>query len=214
MKDVYVCVPVLKRYDLLALLLRSLEQSTVRPAAVHIIDNGRDCARLKLATSNTDLKLEITVPDAPMGLAEAWNQFLIDTPEERVLCNDDVTFAPDSLKQMMETPGEFVSALAGSNACSCFLLRDSCIEQVGFFDEMISPGYAYFEDCDYVERMVQKKIRITGVDCGVVHIGSQTIARNSAEEMNNHHRRFLLAQHNFVVKWGRMPDLNREGLYD
>lgn len=201
MKTAHVCIPTLKRYDLLANLLDSLTRSTAKPV-VHIIDNGGRFDRSR------DYGFDVHVePVGPMGLASAWNWFIKNVPEERFICNDDITFAPNSLEEMMKVPGDFVSALPGSNACSCFLLRDSCVEKVGLFDEEISPGYAYFEDCDYVERMIMNKIPITGIICGVDHVGSQTLAANDANEWNEHHRRFLLAQQNFVAKWGRMPNV-------
>ncbi len=212
MKPLYLCVPVIKRYDLLRDMLLSLDRSTVKPDLVYIIDNGRNSERVSMAMSYTLSK--VFTPDKPMGLAESWNWFITHVPEERLIVNDDLTFAPNDLEMIVNTPGDFVSALAGSNACSCFLLRDSCVEKVGLFDETISPGYAYYEDCDYVERMVQKKVRITAVSSGVVHVGSATLAKASESERMEHNRRFMIAQENFVKKWGRMPDLSRPGLYD
>lgn len=207
MKPIHICVPVLKRYDLLRNMLRSLEQSTVRPAVVHVIDNGRDRERLlgAMADLSKDIKTDVFIPDVAMGLAEAWNWFITHVPEERLICNDDITFISTSLEDLLKTEGDFVSALPGSNACSCFLLRDSCVKKVGLFDELISPGYAYFEDCDYVERMIMHGIPITGKLCGVEHLGSQTLEKNNATEWQRHHERFGIAQTNFVAKWGRLP---------
>lgn len=199
-----ICVPVLKRYDLLARLLESLERGTLRPDFVYVIDNGRSPERLQ---GYMTLPIVIHVPDRPLGLAESWNWFIRNVPEDRIICNDDITFGENDLQRMIETEGAFVSALAGSNACSCFLLRDSCVERVGLFDESISPGYAYFEDCDYVERMIMAGIPITSVSCGVIHIGSQTIAAYSIQETEDHHAKFLRAQTNFVRKWGRLPSV-------
>lgn len=212
MADLHLCVPVLKRYDLLKNLLLSLEYSTVQPHTVHVVDNGRDRERMiaALVVLPKTIQTDIMMPDEPMGLAESWNWFIENVPEERLITNDDVTFADDSLEKMMVAPGSFVSALAGTNACSCFLLRDECVKVVGLFDEDISPGYAYFEDCDYVERMLIHHLRITAVECGVMHLGSQTIAANSPEEWRRHDARFQIAQSNFVKKWGRLPDLGAE----
>jgi GT2 family glycosyltransferase len=90
-----------------------------------------------------------------------------------------------------------------------------CVERVGLFDEEISPGYAYFEDCDYVERMLLEKVRITPAhDAGVTHGGSKTLEAASQAEMQEHHRRFLLAKANFEKKWGRGPNLSRRIDYD
>jgi hypothetical protein len=173
-----------------------------------IIDNGRNTPELMQVVADHN-EIHTFTPVHPMGLAESWNWFIANVPEERVIVNDDVLFAYESLEKMVAVPGDFVSALAGTNACSCFIIRDSCVRKVGLFDETISPGYAYFEDCDYVERMLQLNVKITAVECGVQHIGSQTIAANSPSEMAEHHVKFIKARSNFVAKWGRMPDVNR-----
>ncbi len=206
MKELHLCCPVLKRYDLLRDMLLSLMSSTVQPAMVHIINNGRDKARLDVAM--VGFPLDVFTPSQPLGLAAAWNWFIENVPEERLIVNDDLIFQPFSLERLMAKEGDFVSGLPGSNACSCFLLRDSCVAKVGLFDETISPGYAYFEDCDYVERMIEQGIPITGcLEAGVVHLGSQTLAKNTSEEMSEHHRRFGIAQDNFVAKWKRLPNV-------
>jgi hypothetical protein len=203
---IHVCVPVLKRYDLLRNMLASLEQSAAEPGAIYVIDNGLDQIAVDEAVNGFSFPVIVQRPDRQLGLAEAWNWFIQNVPAERLICNDDLIFAPQSLAALEAKQGDFVSALPGSNACSCFLLRDSCVEKVGLFDEEISPGYAYFEDCDYVERMIEKGIPITGCnEAGVVHLGSQTIAMNSPAEWQRHHDRFALAQNNFVKKYGRLP---------
>lgn len=204
MKPLHLCVPVLKRYDLLHNLLQSLHHSSLFPTDVHIVNNGRDLERLKRAV--VGVSVEVVTPEEPLGLAESWNWFIQNVPEERLICNDDLTFSSTSLEDMTKTEGEVVSALADTNAFSCFLIRDTCVEKVGLFDESISPGYAYFEDCDYVARMRQKGLKIAKVECGVTHVGSQTTAAYSTQEWQRHHERFLLAQSNYIRKWGRMPE--------
>lgn len=205
---IHVCIPVLKRYDLLGNMLSSLRASTVEPTAVYILDNGQNAGAVSDAADHCAFPVIIQTPDEPLGLAAAWNWFIDNVAEERLICNDDLIFAPQSLEMLEKTAGAFVSALPGSNACSCFLLRDECVTRVGKFDEAISPGYAYFEDCDYVERMIEQRIPITGCsESGVLHVGSQTIASNTEAEWTRHHERFEIAQRNFVAKWGRMPNV-------
>lgn len=214
MTSVNICVPVLKRYDLLADMLHGLKAqpdidwagSTLQPEAAYVLNNGRDETAALQATESLPFQVYIWTPVIPMGVAESWNWFINNVPEERLITNDDVLFAPDSLQQIVDTPGDFVSPLLGQ-AYSCFLLRDSCVAKIGQFDEDISPGYAYFEDCDYSERMVEYGFRITHVEnAGVVHLKSKTIEMNDSAEMQAHHRKFIIAQENFVRKWGKMPD--------
>lgn len=206
--DVHLCVPVLKRYDHLRQMLISLQGSTRMPAILHVIDNGHDPARLQLALSSVPdgMKVDVYTPLERMGVAEAWNWFIHQVPEERIITNDDVIFSPNSVEDMVAAEGMIVSPLMyAGNAFSCFLIRNHCIEKIGLFDETISPGYAYFEDCDYEERLFRENINITDVNCGVEHRKSQTIAAFSPSEMNDHHTRFLAAQNRFVAKWGRLP---------
>lgn len=207
---VNVCVPTLKRYDLLAKLLLSLSQGSLLPDSVYVINNGQDKTGLFNAIHKViDRPVRILTPKERLGVAESWNWFIRNVPEERIIVNDDITFGPDSLEAMVTSPGDFVSALAGTNACSCFLIRDTCVRKVGYFDEKISPGYAYFEDCDYGERLEIAGVPIMPVECGVVHGdekgGSKTIAMFSPDEVAEHHRRFKIARDNFQLKWGKLP---------
>lgn len=206
-KPIHLCVPVLRRYDLLHELLKSLGESTVEPGEVHIIDNGKDAEKLEqalLGVRSNFARLDIFTPTEPLGVAKSWNWFIKNVPEERLIVNDDLTFGKESLQRIVESEGDFVTGTRGE-AFSCFLLRDSCVSQVGLFDETLSPGYAYFEDCDYEERMLALNIFITHVDCGVVHCKSSTLAAATPEERRLHHWKFLAAQENFVTKWGRLP---------
>lgn len=201
-----ICVPVVKRYDLLGDLVRSLTTSLMMPTALSIIDNGQRPDKI-MEVMRVPLPINIYVhePERPMGVAESWNWFIAHVREERIIANDDVTFSPESIQRIVETKGDFVSPLVGE-AFSCFLLRDSCVKKVGLFDETISPGYAYFEDCDYSGRMVEEGLRITHVDAGVLHRRSQTLAARSEKEMLDHHRKFMIAQNNYIRKWGVLPD--------
>ncbi len=204
---IHVCVPVLRRYDLLRELLKSLERSTV-PYVVRVIDNGRDAERLSsLATGFT---FESYTPKMPLGVAESWNWFIQNVPEERIIVNDDVTFAPDSLERMVATKNEL--AWSFEAGFSCFLIRDACVKIVGLFDEAISPGYAYYEDEDYMMRVNGKGTKpslvVCGhVECGVVHaVQSQTLKAATRKELGEHHRKFRIARVNFAEKWGLGED--------
>lgn len=200
---VHVCIPVLRRYDLLRNLLDSLKASTI-PYRVRILDNGRDMERLRQATAYHDVSA--VTPGQQLGVAESWNWFIENVPEERVIVNDDVTFAPDSLKRIVATP--FDLAWSYEAGFSCFLIRDACVRVVGLFDETISPGYAYYEDEDYMMRVNGKGTKpslvLCGhVECGVVHaVQSQTLKAATRKELGEHHRRFIIARGNYARKWG------------
>ncbi len=204
-KLVTLCTMVVNRYDLLADCLRTAAGGSLVPDHLELIHNGKDGAALARAMESWPGTYNVTIPEQPLGVAESWNVFLQRVPEERIITNDDIVFAMDSIEKMVATPGDFVSPIAGTNAFSCFIIRDTCVNAVGPFDESISPGYVYFEDCDYVNRMREAGIAITGVQCGVVHVGSATLIARSQDEVNEHNRRFLLAQANYLAKWGKLP---------
>lgn len=193
-----VCVPVLKRYDLLQDMLRSLEAGSRRPDKVYVIDNGQN----GVPAVRTSFPVIVLQPEIPLGVAESWNWFIRNVPADRLITNDDIVFGPDSLQAMVNRPEVFVSCGFGF---ACFLLRDECVQRVGLFDESISPGYAYFEDRDYFNRMKAEKIVDYVVECGVEHKHSQTLASFSPEEQQQHHKKFVLAQTNFLKKWGELP---------
>lgn len=212
MKPINICVPTLKRYDLLGDMLHSLDRGTVKPTRAYIIDNGCHLEKVMAAVDGISYEC-VMMSGAPMGLATAWNRFIREVGEERVICNDDLLFRPDSLEKLVSVEGDFVSAMPGTNAFSCYVLRNACIAKVGEFDEMISPGYAYFEDCDYVERMIMQRIPITsGLMADVIHVGtgSNTTAVNTSTEWMEHHQKFVIARENFRAKWGRLPDVPGE----
>lgn len=201
-RGVHVCVPVIRRYDLLREMLLSLRASAVIPSRVYVIDNGRNAARLKMALAATSLPTDVYTPTTPMGVAESWNWFQANVPEERVIVNDDILLAPESLGAMIGADADLVWA----SGFSCFVWRDSCVEKLGLFDETISPGYGYYEDDDYLQRLDGRGTRepsakAVNIDCGVLHLKSATLKSYSNPEMQEHHRKFLLAQANYIKKW-------------
>ena len=199
-----ICVPVLKRYDLLYGMLVSLSSSEVEPSAVYIIDNGQDAERIEKATGSFFFPIIVHTPQTPYGIAESWNWFIDHVREERVIVNDDILFAPGSLGKLIASKADLVWA----EGCgfSCFVLRDECVRKIGKFDETISPGYGYYEDEDYLQRLDGRGTRAPSavaenVACGVRHLKSQTLQAASHEELLEHHRKFKIAQANYIKKW-------------
>jgi GT2 family glycosyltransferase len=204
-KPLTVCAVVMTRYDLLRRMLDSLQGSTYPVAEIYIINNGRNSTALYDATLGIPLNVHLKVftPPWTLGLAEAWNVFLREVPEERLLIADDIEVQSDTLQRLVETPGEFVTA----KWFGCFIIRDTCIQKIGMFDDSISPGYLYFEDIDYAQRMMNANLSITQLELGVIHHGSATLnAIPEAEKQERHHKRFLIAQDNYIRKWGSLPN--------
>jgi len=205
-KQIYIGVPVLRRYDLLRLMLLSAAAGTLVPTKVWIIDNGKKHDRVHEAIEGLPFPVDVCEPPTPMGIAESWNYLIENMPEDRIITNDDITFTADSVEQMRDTPGDLVFG----HGYSCYLIRDSAIEKVGKFDEAISPGYAYWEDIDYDMRV---RLFMEGggawlqqnAPCTVLHGGSQTNARATNEEIDAHHRKFEIAKQNIIAKYAYLP---------
>lgn len=205
MKPVNVCIVVFNRYDLLARLLRSIEANVLTPGrevGIYIIDRGRN----ELELLNAIDGLDVTIVDVPgNSLPAAWNWFAQHVPEERILASDDVEFHTDAIETFADTAGDLLGIHDGrSSPFACFSLRDSCIAQVGLFDESISPDYMYFEDSDYGYRMKLLQVPIVGVTC-LTHIPCQSWVKKTTAQQNDHHPRFILAEQNYIKKWGGKP---------
>lgn len=206
---VNICVPVLRRYDLLRRLLLSLESSETQPDAVYVIDNGRDAEKIAIATDGFLFPIIVETPEKNLGVAASWNWFLDHVQEERIITNDDIVFAPHSITRMQANDADLVFGVG----FSCFLIRDRCAQQIGQFDEAISPDYGYFEDCDYMERAhAAGDARLANAEnAGLVHgdgkDGSSTWRAGTPEEIADHGRRYLIAQQNFIRKWGAEPQI-------
>lgn len=236
-----ICVPVLKRYDLLHGLFLSLKKSRVQPDKLWIIDNGQHTERLLAAVDAETFPVHAHRPSRPMGVAESWNWFIKNVPEDRIIANDDIIFAPDSLAKMQARKVPVCCTCRGSNverdkeqehpgvgSCqdcnkecyiddvppdllwasgfSCFMIRDACVEKIGLFDETISPGYGYYEDEDYLQRLDGRGTKpraatAENVNCGIIHLKSQTLVASTHEEILEHHRKFKVAQANYIKKW-------------
>ncbi len=200
-----ICVPVLRRYDLLQRMLESLPTSTVHVDRVHIINNGRDEQRLTEALRTCEIETDIFMPNKPFGVAESWNWFLNNVQEERIITNDDITFAPTSIAKLLEPDADLI--WSAGHGFACFVIRDSCIQKLGLFDETISPGYGYYEDDDYLQRLDSRGTRepsakALNVEAGVKHEHSATLKAASHRDLIEHHRKFKIAQTNYINKWG------------
>ncbi len=201
---VSICVPVLKRYDLLRELLLSLHHSTVMPEAVYIINNGLDTAKLEAVLSASPVTVFVETPERNLGVAASWNRFIQETEDDRIIVNDDVVFGPNAIATL--TASECDLAWAAGLGFACFMIRDACVEKVGFFDEEISPGYGYYEDEDYLQRLDGRgtKPRVAAAEnvrCDVKHATSSTLQASSHDEIVEHHRKFKIAQANYIKKW-------------
>lgn len=218
-KIVSLCVPTLKRYDLLMDLFNQVHfNSTVKPDMFFVIDNGVDSfGGITEEDLNYYRKLSDNFiyykPAFNIGCAASWNTFLSLLGDYIIISNDDVLPHTDSIENFIKASEEnpedilFVSKDEG-NAWSFFLQKKISIYKIGFYDENISPNYAYYEDNDYHRRM-----KLAGFDYHTVENagfdhqegGSSTLKSFGKELKVVHSRKFNIATENYKKKWGGLP---------
>ncbi len=209
--SISIGIPVFNRYDLLALAIKSCMNSNKKPDKICIIDNGGKIDTNLKIDFDLDIPINILRPEKNLGTAGGWNEIIKNTEDYRLIINDDIQFFPDTIEKMinkMENGAEFVwtcRPFGVLNGFSCFGIQNSLIEKIGFFDENISPSYSYYEDGDYHYRMFLAGITEVDSEAEAIHFHSATLKAFSPEEMAEHHRKFALAQSNYIKKWGGMP---------
>lgn len=207
-KEVNICVPTLNRYDLLQKLIDSCEKSNILPTKYYVVDNG-----VKLLPKELNIprkNLELLKPRYNLGVAASWNYFLKNVPEYIIICNDDLEFYEDTIEVLInEYDPNYIIYPGGnpsSNSFSCYLIPNNIIDEIGYFDESLSPRYGYFEDNDYHYRMLLKGYTIKPIEnCRIDHLGSGTMRKLSEIEEALHHDKFRIAQQHYLEKWGGPP---------
>lgn len=210
--EVNICVPTLRRYDLLDELITSMRRSELLPTGFWLIDNGGkyfNGDQLDFIDA-CGIEHHYRKFGNNLGLAASWNWFLQNVPEMRVICNDDVGFYPDTLGLLLDTHDPnavtFPAGMPSTNSFSCFSFPDHIRDVVGLFDESISPGWAWFEDNDMYRRMCLQGFELRGVaDCRIDHYGSGTLSALSESEKESHHEKFRKARDRYLAKWGGLP---------
>lgn len=176
-------VPTLTGHDRLNDLFDSIDYPIDHAV---IIDNA-DKDYVTPASSHVARTSLITLP-ANLGVAASWNLGLKVTPFAPwwLIVNDDVTFAPDSLRKFANEVDLFDSIIIANTASpwSCFAITEKIIRIVGLFDEAFYP--AYFEDTDYARRVRHYlgEDAIGSPDIKVNHRNSSTIGDGYAEQNN------------------------------
>jgi len=210
--QIKLCIPTLNRYDLLIKCLESAAAGSVPPVAYYIIDNG---TVLDFTTIPKEISGRVFIAKTKynIGVARSWNWFIDNVECDRmIICNDDIEFYENSIEKLVDGYDEnfIVYPEEGATSFSCILLPKKITTDVGYFDESLSPFYAYFEDNDYHYRMKLKGYDIKSAPgCKVKHLGSGTLRKFTGIEMQMHHEKFRAAQTRYILKWGGEPGKER-----
>lgn len=196
--------PVIRRYDLLWRLLKSVERSELKPDRVVVVDNGCKIDEHPWRSMATD----IVHPGKNIGCSGAWNTLLdhvASSDDIVIVSNDDITLSPDSLSMIVD--GFQQSDFVAGHGFSLFAMRRRLVDQIGFFDEHFFP--AYFEDNDYTWRMKLAGFKHHVVDGKADHVGSASLHCLPDEEQREFGRVFDKLRLYYFQKWGGRPGEER-----
>jgi len=188
-------VPVLNRVDLLGRMLASID---VEVGRIIIVDNS-----VTGIVSEVDLPPNATV--LPMrhniGVAASWNLIIKASPRARWWCivNNDIEFASGDLAALVRQVEADRLAFSFLISPSAFGLTTEVLDKIGFFDENFAP--AYFEDNDYVRRVLLGGLRSVALPANYSHATSSTLGADR-KLMDQNNRTFPVNQDYYREKWG------------
>jgi GT2 family glycosyltransferase len=210
MPKVTLAGPTLRRYDLLQKLVESAEAGERKPDGYYFVDNGGDLvSQMSRGAIRLPGNAYVETPGRHVGVAGAWNRCLRASGDYTIITNDDVTMHPRTIAALVEaaesSDAEFLYPEFNPGAMFCvFLLKQSCVDRIGGFDEAFHP--AYFEDNDYHRRMKLAGVKekcVSGI--GYDHVGSATLKTFSGPELAKHHEQFRRNREYYMRKWGGLP---------
>ena len=160
-----------------------------------------------------------------LGCAEGWNIIIksfMFSPYW-IISNDDVSFGPGILKNMNLAAQNSEVGLVHKNPIllpnlekfgtfELFLIKDWVIQKYGLFDTNFYP--AYFEDFDYIMRLINKPIKIINSTDGIIYHGDTTdynvSGANTIKSNDDVKIRLLIARYKnfeyFKRKWNCQPE--------
>lgn len=208
-------VPTLNRYDLCAEMIASACEGSHKPDRIAVIDNGGKLREGGFANPRHTVPVQILATTSNLGVGPSWNrlarEFLVADEDLLLICGDDVTLRHDTIEKLVWkahlSDVDFVmpdpAQATMPQMFSCFMVRKSLFEKVGYFDEKFWP--AYFEDNDFHRRMKIAGATEAVAPCGYDHVNSGTMKAYSKEEMETHHVRFRACRDYYIEKWGGLP---------
>ena len=210
-----VCIPTLKRYDLLVRLCLSLNSESCRDLRlrIFILDNGAGLLDSCLWRSSQEhfvfAKPEVIVPKYNLGVAGSWNYFLKQFPS-CIVANDDVVFSRETIDSFAWASLAFPEVLIFEGkdpvaGFSTFYVSNSDVwMKMGGFDELFNPAYFEDNDCRYRLRLAGcpvKKVFLRGWQ----HDNSSTLASGDESYKRMHWCLYQRNRSYYIRKWGGLP---------
>ena len=213
-----VCIPTLKRYDLLVRLCLSLNSERCRDLnlKIYILDNGGRLLDSSLWCASQAqfvfAKPEVIVPKYNLGVAGSWN-FFLQNFGACIIANDDVVFAEEAIDSFSSASMAFpeVVIFEGKDPVAGFstfyVNRPDVWLQMGGFDELFNPAYFEDNDCRHRLRIAGspvKKILLKGWS----HDNSSTLSSADESYQRMHWCLYQRNRNYYISKWGGVPTLH------
>ena len=214
----YIVVPTYNRFEECFKMIKSAENSTLKPKGVIVIDNSTYygfTAYMREHKLDTELPIALMNSPTNLGCSRAWNAGIEivhreDPTEWCLVVNDDIEFHSDCIElfdtAIKERGNTSVIFCAGGmdapNAFSLFATQYNRLidTSVGLFDPLFI--YPYCEDGDMARRLMLLGYELDRVEgASANHIGSATLKAFDDTESMQHHARFKVNADYFQLKW-------------
>ena len=210
-----ICIPTLKRYDLLVRLCLSLNSGSCRHfnLRICILDNGGgllDSSLWRMSQAKfVFAKPEVIVPKYNLGVAGSWN-FFLQNFGPCIIANDDVVFAEEAIDCFASASMAFpeVVVFEGKDPVAGFSTfyvdKPDVWLKMGGFDELFNPSYFEDNDCRYRLHLAGfsvKKVLLRGWR----HDNSSTLASGDESYKRMHWCLYQRNRSYYIRKWGGLP---------
>jgi GT2 family glycosyltransferase len=139
-----------------------------------VIDNGEGTDTLEF--SDKFAKVTHLRMPANLGVGGSWNLGIKSFPYAHrwFIASNDVVFLPGALERLSKAKRDELTLTADAPHFQCFALGDELVSAIGLFDEC---GFypAYFEDNDYMRRVLFAGLNIRKIIMPTAHDNSSTI---------------------------------------
>lgn len=211
-KPINVCFATLNQYAKLANAVTSACEGSVKPTAIHIIDNGGKFTEEFGEVKEQDgIPIHLFVPKKGYSLASCFNRFLHTLDDYIIIANDDVVFHEKTIELLVKSADEnpndifFVPDGYWEHYWSLFLQKKDSLAVLGEYDSNFRP--AYYEDADMRYRMKLAGYKPFVVkECTYTHDegGSNTIKSSSDKEFFM--KKYAQLSEYYTRKWGGLRD--------
>ena len=210
-----VCIPTLRRYDLLLRLCLSLNSESCRDLGLRvcILDNGGELLDSSLWLRSKDqfdlVSPEVIVPKYNLGVAGSWN-FFIQRFGPCIIANDDVVFARETIESFSAASMAFpeVVIFEGKDSVAGFstfyVNKSDFWMEMGGFDELFNPAYFEDNDCRHRLRLAGRPVKKIFLN-GWHHDNSSTLASGDASYKRMHWCLYQRNRSYYIHKWGGLP---------